>query len=85
MDMLSLSPREPVQQRRPMLIPPQWAVRASTWSITDGYDPAFNSKGGTMKSQVIKRAVVIDGHKTSISLEDAFWSGLNSGRTSDSV
>jgi predicted DNA-binding ribbon-helix-helix protein len=29
-----------------------------------------------MKSQVIKRAVVIDGHKTSISLEDAFWSGL---------
>ena len=24
------SPREPVQQRRPMLIPPQWAVRAST-------------------------------------------------------
>ena len=26
----SLSPREPVQQRRPMLIPPQWAVRAST-------------------------------------------------------
>ena len=29
-----------------------------------------------MKSQVIKRAVVIDGHKTSISLEDAFWSNL---------
>ena len=29
-----------------------------------------------MKSQVIKRSVVIDGHKTSISLEDAFWSSL---------
>ena len=29
-----------------------------------------------MKSQVIKRAVMIDGHKTSISLEDAFWSSL---------
>ena len=29
-----------------------------------------------MKSQVIKRSVVIDGHKTSISLEDAFWSNL---------
>jgi predicted DNA-binding ribbon-helix-helix protein len=29
-----------------------------------------------MKSQVIKRSVVIDGHRTSISLKDAFWSNL---------
>ena len=29
-----------------------------------------------MKSQVIKRSVMIDGHKTSICLEDAFWSSL---------
>ena len=29
-----------------------------------------------MKSQVIKRSVVIDGHRTSISLEDAFWNSL---------
>jgi predicted DNA-binding ribbon-helix-helix protein len=29
-----------------------------------------------MKSQVIKRSVMIDGHRTSISLEDAFWSSL---------
>ena len=29
-----------------------------------------------MKSPIIKRAIMIDGHKTSISLEDAFWSGL---------
>jgi predicted DNA-binding ribbon-helix-helix protein len=29
-----------------------------------------------MKSQVIKRSVEIDGHKTSICLEDAFWSSL---------
>jgi predicted DNA-binding ribbon-helix-helix protein len=29
-----------------------------------------------MKSQVVKRSVVIDGHKTSICLEDAFWSNL---------
>ena len=29
-----------------------------------------------MKSLVIKRSVVIAGHKTSVSLEDAFWSGL---------
>ena len=29
-----------------------------------------------MKSPIIKRAIMIDGRKTSISLEDAFWSGL---------
>jgi predicted DNA-binding ribbon-helix-helix protein len=29
-----------------------------------------------MKSTIIKRSVVIDGHKTSISLEDAFWNCL---------
>jgi predicted DNA-binding ribbon-helix-helix protein len=29
-----------------------------------------------MKSQVSKRSVVIGGHKTSVSLEDAFWRGL---------
>ena len=29
-----------------------------------------------MKSPVIKRSIVIAGHKTSISLEDAFWKGL---------
>ena len=29
-----------------------------------------------MKSPVIKRSIVIAGHKTSVSLEDPFWSGL---------
>jgi predicted DNA-binding ribbon-helix-helix protein len=29
-----------------------------------------------MKSSVVKRSIVIDGHKTSVSLEDAFWSNL---------
>jgi len=29
-----------------------------------------------MKSLVVKRSVVIAGHRTSISLEDAFWKGL---------
>jgi len=32
--------------------------------------------GGFMKSLVIKRSVVVAGHKTSVSLEDAFWKGL---------
>jgi predicted DNA-binding ribbon-helix-helix protein len=28
------------------------------------------------KSQVVKRGIRLDGHKTSVSLEDAFWNGL---------
>jgi predicted DNA-binding ribbon-helix-helix protein len=34
------------------------------------------SKEDAMKSPITKRSVVIGGHKTSISLEDAFWTGL---------
>jgi predicted DNA-binding ribbon-helix-helix protein len=29
-----------------------------------------------MKSTVVKRSIVIAGHKTSVSLEDEFWKGL---------
>lgn len=29
-----------------------------------------------MKSPIAKRSIVFDGHKTSVSLEDAFWDGL---------
>jgi predicted DNA-binding ribbon-helix-helix protein len=31
---------------------------------------------GEMKSSVVKRSIVLAGHKTSVSLEDAFWQGL---------
>jgi predicted DNA-binding ribbon-helix-helix protein len=42
------------------------------------YDVLRKSNYGNalMKSSVIKRSIEIDGHKTSVSLEDAFWSGL---------
>lgn len=29
-----------------------------------------------MKSLVVKRSIAIDGHKTSVSLEEAFWNAL---------
>ena len=29
-----------------------------------------------MKSSIVKRSIVIDGHKTSVSLEDAFWNDV---------
>jgi predicted DNA-binding ribbon-helix-helix protein len=32
--------------------------------------------GREMKSTVIKRSIVVAGHKTSVSLEDAFWEML---------
>ena len=37
------------------------------------------------KSQVLKRSMLIDGHKTSISLEDAFWVALQEIAESQSV
>ena len=30
-----------------------------------------------MKSPIVKRSIIVAGHKTSVSLEDAFWKGLN--------
>lgn len=29
-----------------------------------------------MKSLIFKRSIMVAGHKTSVSLEDAFWNGL---------
>jgi predicted DNA-binding ribbon-helix-helix protein len=41
--------------------------------------PIYGASKGTEpmeKSQVMKRSVVVGGHKTSISLEEPFWKGL---------
>jgi predicted DNA-binding ribbon-helix-helix protein len=32
--------------------------------------------GATMKSAIVKRSIVLNGHKTSVSLENEFWEGL---------
>ena len=29
-----------------------------------------------MKSPVLKRSIIVGGHKTSVSLEEAFWNGV---------
>src|ERR1051325_704238 len=31
---------------------------------------------GAVKSFVVKRSIAVDGHKTSVTLEEAFWNGL---------
>jgi predicted DNA-binding ribbon-helix-helix protein len=38
-----------------------------------------------MKSSIVKRSIVIDGHKTSVSLEDAFWTTLKDIAHAESV
>ena len=38
-----------------------------------------------MKSPVVKRSIVIAGHKTSVSLEDAFWKALKNIATARDV
>ena len=39
---------------------------------------ASSGDGGHLRSQVTKRSLVVGGHKTSVSLEDAFWIELRS-------
>src|SRR4029078_13605772 len=36
----------------------------------------WGSSGALMKSSIAKRSVVIGGHKTSVSLEEPFWTDL---------
>jgi predicted DNA-binding ribbon-helix-helix protein len=48
------------------------AARHGTSSTNTGSKREIRS----MKSPVVKRSIVIAGHKTSVSLEDAFWKGL---------
>src|SRR6266699_7050475 len=44
----------------------------------DGREAEMERKGGGVmkKSLVIKRSIVVGGHKTSVSLEDDFWRAL---------
>jgi predicted DNA-binding ribbon-helix-helix protein len=46
--------------------------------MTQGLDNHCQSGAGgqAMKSSICKRSIVIDGYKTSVSLEDAFWLAL---------
>ena len=40
------------------------------------YGNGVGSSGAPMKSSIVKRSVVIGGHKTSVSLEEPFWIDL---------
>jgi predicted DNA-binding ribbon-helix-helix protein len=36
----------------------------------------LKGRGAAVKSRIVVRSIVIAGHKTSVSLEDAFWTAL---------
>jgi predicted DNA-binding ribbon-helix-helix protein len=38
----------------------------------------FAMEGCTMKSLIVKRSIILNGHKTSVSLENEFWDGVRS-------
>jgi len=44
--------------------------------IADDRLPMDQNGTRAAKSPVVKRSIVVAGHKTSVSLEDAFWAGL---------
>jgi predicted DNA-binding ribbon-helix-helix protein len=41
-----------------------------------GATESLELEGTAMKSLIVKRSIIIDGHKTSVSLEDAFWQAV---------
>jgi len=41
-----------------------------------GQRPEKQAASGHLKSRVVKRSIVVAGHKTSVSLEDVFWNAL---------
>ena len=41
-------------------------------------ETASTAPDGHLRSQVVKRSLVVGGHKTSVSLEEAFWVELRS-------
>ena len=43
---------------------------------SDSHGNGLGSSGAPMKSSIVKRSVVIGGHKTSVSLEEPFWTDL---------
>jgi predicted DNA-binding ribbon-helix-helix protein len=45
-------------------------------SAERAYGQIEKSDDGHLKSRVIKRSLVVGGHKTSVSLEDVFWNAL---------
>ena len=61
------------------------------WPARNGRSAVLNAKVAapteetTMQSAVVKRSIVIAGHKTSVSLEDDFWNALKEIKRSNNM
>ena len=69
----------PDQAPQVTLLHPPGTLFATFWAYLNSNVPPLRVCGfgeETMESPVVKRSIVIGGHKTSVSLEDAFWKGL---------
>jgi predicted DNA-binding ribbon-helix-helix protein len=60
----------------PVLADPYSKMGVGFMHITNGQSPSDPNGIRAVKSPVVKRSIVVGGHKTSVSLEDAFWTGL---------
>jgi predicted DNA-binding ribbon-helix-helix protein len=58
------------------LLPVEVRLISQSFDASPVSSLGVHSKEGVMKSPIVKRSIVIAGHKTSVSLEDAFWKGL---------
>ena len=57
---------------------PKLSNRRKPFDGPHAAEPAQPAPGGHLRSQVVKRSLVVGGHKTSVSLEEAFWVELRS-------
>jgi len=58
---------------------PKLSNRRKPFDRTDApNESAPAASGGHLRSQVVKRSLVVGGHKTSVSLEETFWVELRS-------
>src|SRR5207342_1715359 len=51
---------------------------------SDRMNPKYPA-GPRMKSRVMKRSTLVDGHKTSVTLEDEFWTALKEIATTQNI
>lgn len=58
--------------------------RAPSGAQADGFEGP-QPEGGKSSVRVVKHSIIIAGHRTSVSLEDAFWRALKGIATEDGV
>ncbi|KAF2989588.1 hypothetical protein MJC1_03356 [Methylocystis sp. MJC1] len=59
--------------------------RAPSGAHADGFGEGPQPEGRKSSIRVVKHSIVIAGHRTSVSLEDAFWRALKDIATKDGV